>query len=108
MWFAGKLAEHGIATAWPGRQPGAPAVRRRHGGRGAPRDARRRSRPGDVAALWRNLAELRALAEAARAELAPLVALLDGGPLAEVPLLAGDVHDLAGLDEIAATCSTGP
>ena len=38
---------------------------------------------GDVAALWRNVAELRALAEAARGELAPLAALLDGGPLAD-------------------------
>ena len=43
---------------------------------------------------------LRALAEAARGELAPFAELLGDGPLATVPLLAGDVHDLAGLDEI--------
>ena len=76
-----------------------------------PRPPSRRRRPSDpaVAALWRNLAELRALAEAAREELAPLVALLDGGPLAEVPLLAGDVHDLDGLDEVRRHLfTTGP
>ena len=35
---------------------------------------------GDVAALWRNVAELRALAEAARDELAPFAALLGDAP----------------------------
>jgi hypothetical protein len=52
------------------------------------------------AALWRNLAELRAFAEADRAELGPFTELLGSSPFAEVPLLAGDVHDLAGLVEI--------
>ena len=57
---------------------------------------------GDVerAALWHNVAELRALAEAAEQELAPFAELLDEGPLGRVPLLAGDVHDLATLEEI--------
>jgi hypothetical protein len=54
----------------------------------------------EVAALWRNVADLRALAEAARDELAPFAALLGGAPLVEVPLLSGDVHDLEALSEI--------
>ncbi len=54
----------------------------------------------DEAALWRNLAQLRALAESDRAELLPFGELLGDAPMAEVPLLAGDVHDLAGLSEI--------
>ncbi len=62
--------------------------------------ARADAATGDVAALWRNLAELRALGAAAREELAPLADLLGGGPLVEVPLLDGDVHDLDALAEI--------
>ena len=99
MWFAGKLAEHGHRPRWPAWPTG--CTRRSVTAR-RPRPRRRAEAAADprVAALWRNLAELRALAEAAGDELAPLAALLDGGPLAEVPLLAGDVHDLAGLGEI--------
>jgi anion-transporting ArsA/GET3 family ATPase len=98
VWFAGKLAEHGIPRVAGVANRVYPGF-----GRGTAADAARRAAGagnGDVAALWRNVAELRALAEAARTELAPFVALLDGAPLAEVPLLSGDVHDLAGLDEI--------
>ncbi len=54
----------------------------------------------DRAALWRNVAELRALAESATGELQPFVTLLAGQPLGMVPLLAGDVHDLTTLDEV--------
>ena len=98
VWFAGKLAEHGIPRL-------AGVANRVHPpfGAGTAAEAAEQAAavtdPG-VAELWRNVAELRALAEAARLELAPLVELLDGGPLAEVPLLAGDVHDLDGLDEV--------
>jgi hypothetical protein len=75
-------------------------------GPGSSADASERSRSAaaegraDEAALWRNVAELRALAEADRAELVPFTDLLGSAPLAEVPLLAGDVHDLDGLTEI--------
>jgi anion-transporting ArsA/GET3 family ATPase len=106
VWFAGKLAEHGIPRL-------AGVANRVHPPFGdgtaaeAAEQAAAATDPG-VAALWRNLAELRALAEAAREELAPLVALLDGGPLAEVPLLAGDVHDLDGLDEVRRHVFAGP
>jgi anion-transporting ArsA/GET3 family ATPase len=54
----------------------------------------------EEAALWRNLAELRRLAAADHAELEPFTDLLGPAPFAEVPLLAGDVHDLEGLVEI--------
>ena len=54
----------------------------------------------DVAALWRNVGELRALAESAADELAPFAELLGSEPFASVPLLPGDVHDLATLTEI--------
>jgi anion-transporting ArsA/GET3 family ATPase len=106
VWFAGKLAEHGISRA-------AGIANRVHPpfGDGSAKEAADRADgvdDPDLAALWRNLAELRALAEAAREELAPLAAMLDGGPLAEVPLLAGDVHDLAGLDEIRQHLFAGP
>ena len=98
VWFAGKLADHGIEQV-------AGVANRVHPtfGAGTAAEAPGRaaaSRDPVVAALWRNLAELRDLAEAARTELEPLAALLNGGPLVEVPLLAGDVHDIAGLDEV--------
>jgi anion-transporting ArsA/GET3 family ATPase len=98
VWFAGKLAEHGIPRVAGVANRVHPAF-----GVGTAAEAADRAAgaedPG-VAALWRNVAELRALAEAAGEELAPLAALLGGAPLAEVPLLSGDVHDLDGLDEI--------
>jgi len=53
-----------------------------------------------VAALWRNVAELRAFAVAEHAELAPFTAALAGAATRAVPLLAGDVHDLTTLAEI--------
>lgn len=97
VWFAGQIAEHGITRV-------AGVANRVHPtfGEGTATEASKRADAagGDVAALWHNVAALRALAEAAETELAPLAALLGDGPLATVPLLAGDVHDLAGLDEI--------
>jgi anion-transporting ArsA/GET3 family ATPase len=97
VWFAGKVAEHGISRV-------AGVANRVHPGFGtgtaAEAAARAAAAKGDVAALWRNVAALRALAEAAHGELAPLADLLADRPLVTVPLLAGDVHDLAGLDEI--------
>jgi anion-transporting ArsA/GET3 family ATPase len=98
VWFAGKLAEHGIVQV----AGVANRVHPRFGDGSADEAAERAAGCDDpaVAALWHNVAELRAFAAAAREELAPLAALLDGRPLATVPLLSGDVHDLAGLDEI--------
>jgi hypothetical protein len=54
-----------------------------------------------VAALWRNLAELGALADAEEAVIEPLVAATDPDAVRRVPLLRDDVHDLAGLHDIA-------
>jgi anion-transporting ArsA/GET3 family ATPase len=56
---------------------------------------------GDGAALWRNLAELRALREAELVQVADFAKLFADGPLVEVPLLSGDVHDREGLDHVA-------
>ncbi len=99
VWFAGKLAEHGIDNVagvanrvHPAFGPGTAAEA------SAAATAAAAEGRDDLAALWTNLAELRALAGAASTELAPLAELL--GPLAEVPLMPGDVHDLDGLGEI--------
>jgi anion-transporting ArsA/GET3 family ATPase len=56
----------------------------------------------DQAALWRNLAEMRQIAEAERDALQPLVTAVGSAPPIEIPLLPTDVHDLAALDHIAA------
>jgi anion-transporting ArsA/GET3 family ATPase len=53
------------------------------------------------AALWRNLDELTAMATAEAAQVGELQAHAGAAPLVWVPLLAGDVHDLAGLHTIA-------
>ena len=55
----------------------------------------------ELGALWRNLGELRALADAEEAVIAPLVADTGATAIHRVPLLADDVHDLGGLREIA-------
>lgn len=54
----------------------------------------------DAAVLWGNLAELRALREAELAELAAFRARFADGTWVEVPLLAADVHDRAGLAHV--------
>ena len=99
-WFAGQLVEQGFEVT-------AVVVNRIHPrfGDGTVADARTRAdratdRP-ELAALWANLAELRTVADAERGALGPLVARIgDTGRVVEVPLLAGDVHDLDGLDQL--------
>jgi anion-transporting ArsA/GET3 family ATPase len=54
------------------------------------------------AALWANLDELNALAAAERIHIADLTARVGDAPVAWVPLLAGDVHDLEALHAIRA------
>jgi anion-transporting ArsA/GET3 family ATPase len=54
------------------------------------------------AALWANLDELDALAAAERIQIADLTARVGDAPVAWVPLLAGDVHDLEALHAIRA------
>lgn len=99
-WFAGQLAEQGIDNI-------VGVVNRMHPefGRGSRQNAaaaaERAVAGGDpvAAALWSNLAHLRAVRAA---EVAQLGAFADcfAVPLAEVPLLAGDVHDGAGLAHV--------
>ena len=48
------------------------------------------------------LADLVRLADAEEAQLAPLLDLCASAPVARVPQLETDVHDLAGIEEIAA------
>lgn len=52
------------------------------------------------AALWANLDELTAMAQAEHDQVGPLVEEIDGAPVAWVPLLDDDVHDLDGLERI--------
>jgi anion-transporting ArsA/GET3 family ATPase len=98
VWFADQLRARGIAVA-------AAVVNRVHPrfGSGTADDAAgrasRETAPA-LAALWTNLADLRMIGERERDAVAPLDDRLDGAPLVEVPLLAGDVHDLDGLVEI--------
>ncbi|HEY8092502.1 MAG TPA: ArsA-related P-loop ATPase [Acidimicrobiales bacterium] len=56
---------------------------------------------GALAELRANLAELDAVADGEATELAPLTEQLGEVPMAMVPLLATDVHDLAGMAELA-------
>ena len=58
--------------------------------------------PGDIVApLWRNLGELQQIRSAELAALEPLVALTEPAPIALLPLLDGDIHDLDSLDQVA-------
>ena len=54
-----------------------------------------------LAALWANLAELQQIRGAELAALEPLVELTEPAPVALLPLLDGDIHDLDSLDQIA-------
>ncbi len=53
-----------------------------------------------MAEAWENLAELQQVAERERAALVPLLEQVGDATVADVPLLADDVHDLAGLGRI--------
>jgi anion-transporting ArsA/GET3 family ATPase len=60
-------------------------------------DAARTEGDTDVACLWDNLAELRCVAEAERAEMFPLRTAVRDAVWAEVPLLEHELTDLEGL-----------
>jgi anion-transporting ArsA/GET3 family ATPase len=53
-----------------------------------------------LGALWANLADLHALADAEEAEVSGLVKRVTPAPVARVPLLESDVHDLDGLASV--------
>ncbi len=93
VWFARQLREQGVGVA-------ASIVNRvlpDFGEASVPDDL-----GGDeLGSLWRNLAELRAIRAAELDALEPLVELTEPAPVALLPLLDRDVHDLGGLAEIA-------
>jgi anion-transporting ArsA/GET3 family ATPase len=96
-YFAHRLAEGGTPAA-------AVIVNRVHPDFGdSPRlPAGRAAKPSAaLVELIQNRAELQALTDAEAVVLAPLTGELGAVPVATVPLLATDVHDLTGLTEIA-------
>jgi anion-transporting ArsA/GET3 family ATPase len=100
-WFAGQLRGQGFDVATT-------VVNRMHPrfGEGSVADATRRAKTAaergddDLAAVWANLARLRSIAAAERAELAPLLERVDPSTIVEVPLLPSDVHDVSELDTL--------
>lgn len=60
-----------------------------------------------LAALYRNLAEFRAVASREREHLAGLERKVAPAPVAEVPFLPSDVHDLDGLSELGSYLFAG-
>jgi anion-transporting ArsA/GET3 family ATPase len=101
VWFAGQLVEQGIDQI-------AGVVNRVHPtfGEGSSADAAARAAAAvdagdaDAEALWANLAELRAIREGEFDELATFTRIFGDRPCVEVPQLAADVHDRAGLAHV--------
>ncbi|MFK8023981.1 MAG: ArsA family ATPase [Ilumatobacter sp.] len=95
VWFAEQLRaqEVGVAAAIVNRvQPAFDG--------GADTDASSGREDPGLAALWQNLDELRAVRDAELAALAPLVELTSPSPVALIPLLDRDVHDIDTLDVV--------
>lgn len=100
-WFADQLAGSGFRVSATVVNRCTPTF-----GTGTAADAAARADASDdaaAAATWTNLAELRTIAEAERAALAPLLARVDPVAVAYVPLLPTDVHDADSLDVLAAS-----
>jgi len=55
----------------------------------------------DIGGLYRNLADFQAVASREQAHLAGLADAVAPAPVAWVPFLRSDVHDIAGMDEVA-------
>jgi anion-transporting ArsA/GET3 family ATPase len=99
-FFAAKLGDAGIAVA-------ALVINRMHPRYGAEWSEVNRERATTLAGtplgpLYENLADLHQLADGEEVHVTDLVAQVDPAPVLRVPVLAGDVHDLDGLAEIAA------
>jgi anion-transporting ArsA/GET3 family ATPase len=60
-----------------------------------------------LGALWANLADLHALADAEEAEVAGLAKRVAPGPVVRIPLFQSDVHDLDGLAAVGEWIATG-
>jgi anion-transporting ArsA/GET3 family ATPase len=98
-WFAEQLAEQGIESI-------VGVVNRVHPafGAGSSDDASRAAEAAaddELAALWRNVADLRKLREDELGQVAAFTARFGDERCTEVPLLAGDVHDRDGLEHVA-------
>jgi anion-transporting ArsA/GET3 family ATPase len=97
LFFADKLADAGIEVQ-------ALVVNRLHPRFPEPEPALLPAPPGGeggLAVLERNLADFRTVAEREESNLAVLAQRVDPAPVARIPFLASDVHDLEGLAEIA-------
>lgn len=99
VWFARQLVELGLGVR-------AAIVNRAHpafGTASADDALAAAAASGDevLAALWRNVHELRLLREAEMVTVTPLVDAVGADRLTVLPLLDNDVHDLAGLAVIA-------
>jgi anion-transporting ArsA/GET3 family ATPase len=96
VWFAEQLRDQGVGVAAAIVNRVVPSFGADATGDGLPADA------GELGPLWLNLVELEAIRTAELDALRPLVQLVEPAPVALLPLLDRDVHDIAGLDEIAA------
>ena len=93
-WLSAQLAERQI-------KPAALVVNRAHPDFGVTAaDAQAEAAGGDPA--WTNLAQLAEVAESEERLITPLAATMSPAPVVRVPLLIRDVHDLAGLGDVAA------
>jgi anion-transporting ArsA/GET3 family ATPase len=98
-FFARRLAEGNLAVA-------ALIVNRMHPAFGAGDSSAARAAAGSHAgsplgALWANLADFREVAASEQAQFGSLAANVAPAPVVHVPVLRSDVHDLAGLAEVA-------
>ncbi|HYZ97873.1 MAG TPA: ArsA-related P-loop ATPase [Acidimicrobiales bacterium] len=105
QFFADRLAEAGIAVQGL-------VVNRLHPSFGSPGDGRAASgeataerartlQATELGALYRNLAELRTVSARELDHLGGLAAAVDPAPVVRVPFLSTDVHDIAGMGELA-------
>jgi anion-transporting ArsA/GET3 family ATPase len=98
-FFANRLDEYDLPVS-------ALVVNRMHprfgGGEAEPDRARAETLAGtDLGALYANLADFRQIAAGEERNLAGLTARVAPAPVARVPFLSHDVHDLASLEEVA-------
>lgn len=100
QYFSARLAEHGARVSAVVVNRVHPRFDPRPAAEVAAQAARAADEGDPLAGAWANLAELTAVAEQESAALRPLLEAAGGAPVATVPLLVHDVHDLAGLAEI--------
>jgi anion-transporting ArsA/GET3 family ATPase len=100
VWFAQQLRDQGVGVAAAIINRVVPSFDDDAGGGGCVPESVSDDVDG-LGPLWRNLVELRAIRAAELAALRPLVELTEPAPVAVLPLLERDVHDIDGLNEIA-------